>query len=369
VNGPRAAAIALGVLVVLGMVLSAANGALGNGAAQDGDAGSSYTTGPQGLAAYADLLAARDHPVTRERRALGQATLDPSGTLVVAGAGRVDPGDRQALEAFLAAGGRLVLLGPSPVAELGSLAGRRPTWSATGLDAARVLAPSAELASVREVRGSGEGAWVAHGRFRPIVGDGRRALVDVAAAGSGQIVAVADEAVLQDRLLGDADNAALGIGLAGSAGRPVRFAEARHGFDAASGFWALPLDWRWLLAGLVLAAVAWAWSAGKRLGPPQDAERALPPARAELVHAIASSVMRTEDLGPVVVRVRQAARGRLARRGGLGADPSDDQLRAAGQAAGLSAAEVGSLLGPDHNDTTAALTAGSALAHLEGERP
>jgi hypothetical protein len=232
-----------------------------------------------------------------------------------------------------------------------------------------VLTPSVETAHVRHVRGSGSGAWVTDGAFRPIVGGGKRALVDVASAGPGQILAVADEALLQVQLLAEADNAALGVGLAGPAGRPVRFAEARHGFGAASGVWALPIDWRWLLAGLGLAAALWSWSAGKRLGPPDQEGLSPPPARAELVHALAATVARTGDLGPVVGRVRRAARARLGRRAGLGADPSDSQLRAAGEAAGLSASEVTSLLDHDGHDTIAALTVGGARAPPAGERP
>jgi hypothetical protein len=47
-------------------------------------------------------------------------------------------------------------------------------------------------------------------------------------------------------------------------------------------------------AGLALAALVALWGLGRRLGPPEDAERPLPPPRAEFVDALAAALERTK---------------------------------------------------------------------------
>ena len=378
---PARLAIAGAVAVVLVLLVSSADRALGGGGSAHGDASSSYTTGPDGLAGYADLLAARGHPIERVRRALAATDLRPTDTLVVAGDGTLEPGDRAVVRAFVEAGGRLVLLGPSPgrdLADLADPAGPPLRWSSIGL---RIAAPTgtaaAETARVARVEGSGTGSWTVTGAYTPLLGDDGHGLVVAAGLGAGRVVAVADEAILQDRLLAQADNAALGVDLAGPSGRRIRFAEERHGFTDGAGLSAIPGDWRWFLAGALVAAVAARWSGGLRLGPPQQVGRTLAPARSELVHALGRTLARTRDLTAVAARVRRAAREQLAWQAGLGPDPSDAQLEAAGAALGLTAADLRSLVhdgGAGRPDRPApdaaaeALAVGAVLAQLERGR-
>jgi hypothetical protein len=105
-------------------------------------------------------------------------------------------------------------------------------------------------------------------------------------------VLLADASPLQNRLLDAADNAAFGLDVAG--GRPVVFLETVHGYGAAARvFSGLPAEVRWALLGLLLAGLVAVWSAGRRFGPPEDAERALPPPRTEYVDALAAALART----------------------------------------------------------------------------
>jgi hypothetical protein len=112
---------------------------------------------------------------------------------------------------------------------------------------------------------------------------------------------------------------------------------------------------------LTLAALLGVVAAGRRLGPPEDAARPLPPARREYVDAMAVSLARTnrpaEALGPL----QAAARARLARRAGLPPTASEPQLRAEATRLGWSAAETDALFAPARTAVDV-VAAGSALA-------
>ena len=196
---------------------------------------------------------------------------------------------------------------------------------------------------------------------------GRALLATVATLGRGRVVALADPSPLQNRLLATADNAGFGLAAAGD-GRTVVFAEGAHGYGEASGLGAIPGRWQAALVGLTLAALLGVVAAGRRLGPPEDAARPLPPARREYVDAVAVSLARTnrpaEALGPL----QAAARARLARRAGLPPTASEPQLRAAAARLGWSAPETDALFAPART-AVEVVAAGSALARAnEGER-
>jgi hypothetical protein len=72
---------------------------------------SSYTTRPDGLAAYADLLARAGHDVRRIRAPLAEHAPPVDETLFVIGGAPLPRADREALQAFGARGGRLVRRG------------------------------------------------------------------------------------------------------------------------------------------------------------------------------------------------------------------------------------------------------------------
>lgn len=257
-----------------------------------GPASSSYSTSSRGLAAYASLLAGDGHTVRRLRRAVATAPPPVGDTLVVLDPDAMEPAEARAIGDWVRRGGHLVA-GGARSAWLSEVVGRAPRYAAGGPGDRTTLVPVAETAGVASVRSDGAG-WQDAGATLPAIGPARGPLLVVARSGRGSAALLADPAPLQNRLLGTADDAALGLALAGPPGRDVAFLETVHGYGSARGLAALPTRVKWTLAGLALAALVALWGLGRRLGPPEDAERELPPPRAEFVDALTAALERTK---------------------------------------------------------------------------
>lgn len=308
---PRTGWLAAAAIVVCAF---AAIGLIGDvvAPAPQGPASSSYATAPTGVAAWAELLRRAGHPVRQLRSPVGSASLGPGSTLVVLGARRLPAADARGIGRFVRAGGRLVIGGGDPRATLPALLRDPPAWTASGTRLARALGTAPELAGVRTVDTAGEGAFGGGGR--PLLGDPPAgSLLLVRTLGRGRIDLLADASPLQNRLLSSADNAQLSIGLAGGGERPVVFDETLHGFGAATGLAALPARWWLALAGLALAAAAWALARGRRLGPAEPPPEATQPARSAYVEAMAATLSRARDPGAVAELARTASAGEQAR--------------------------------------------------------
>jgi hypothetical protein len=313
-----------------------------------GPTSSSYATAPSGLAAYADLLAQNGHAVTQLRERPARARLDSRSTVVLLDPRAVFPADARALRRFLDAGGRLVAGGAEEPRWLEDVLSRPPEWSPQGARFVRPRARVPETAGVSRVETAREGSWQRTGDARPALGD----LLVVASVGRGRIALLADASPLQNRLLAHADDAELGLSLAGPAGRPVAFVESVHGYGRASGLGAIPGRWWFALGGLVLAGLLLMWARGRRLGPPEELERPLPPPRREYVDALAGLLERSRDPAAAIEPLQAELRRRLERQG----------------AAGLTAEEVeAALAAPKRPEDV--LAAGRALARLERGRP
>ena len=332
-----------------------------------GPTSSSYATAPGGLAAYADLLERRGHPVHRIRTTLDRAVLDPGATLVVADARDVTDDEATALAGFVSGGGRLLVTGDGAPDVLRRLPVGGLSWSGRRADPAAPIAPVPEVEGVTTVRAAGPGSWRDTGATLAVLGGDGGVLATVVASGRGRVVALADTSPWQNRLLDAGDNAAFALAAAGEPGRGVHFAEAHHGFGAAEGLGALPSRWRWALAGVALAALLTMWAQGRRFGPPEDAERERPPPRRVYVDAVAASLARTRRPADAIRPLQEAARRRLARRAGIPPDADDATVRRAGAHLGLPDDEVAALLGPVRGDDEV-VAAGRALARLEGGR-
>jgi hypothetical protein len=352
-----AVAVIVGVNVLASVIDAATGGTPG------GPRSSSYATGGDGLAAYHDLLRDSGHPVTRLRDRPGEAALDPASTVVVLDPRDISRAETRALRRFVSSGGRLVAGGAAASAWLGEIVSPPPAWRESGPRVATVEGTAPEVAGVRRVETAGEGSWRAGGAARAVLG--RPPVLAVATVGRGRAVLLADASPLQNGLLAHADNAALGLDLAGPAGRPVVFAETVHGYGAQRGLAALPDRWKWTLAGLLLAALAWIASRVRRLGPAERESRPLPPPRREYVDAVAAALARTGRPAASAERVKAAARARVARRAGLGAEPPADRMRGAALGLGLSEDEADALVRPLGDDDEDLLLAGRALAQTE----
>ena len=331
--------------------------------APQGPESSSFATSPEGLAAYADLLRRAGHPVERRRRELAGERLSPQSTLVVLDPRAVPPEEARAVGAFVRAGGRLVAGGRSGTAWLEGALGEAPEAGEARDGDSRPLAPVPETGGVTVVGGGGLAGWERTGAALPVLGPPEAPLAVLAVRGRGRALLLAGAAPLQNRSLGEADNAALALAAAGPADRPVVFLETVHGYGAATGLAALPADARWMLAGLMLAGLLFAWSHARRLGPPEDDEQPLPPPRADYVDALAGALVRTKRPAEVVRPLRAGARERLERRAGLPPGAGDGELREAAERFGLPADETAALLEAP-NDLEGALAAGRAHARL-----
>jgi hypothetical protein len=364
---PATRALVAVVAVILGLnLLTAGVTVITGGSGPGGPTSSSYATAGDGLAAYAELLARTGHAVERVRTSLDKATLDPGATLVLADPASVTPEEAQAMARFVAAGGRLVAAGRDAAPVLAALPGGGPGWDGAGVRSARPLAPAPEVAGVTTVESAGAGSWARSGATLPVLGDRDRVLVTVAVAGAGRVVALADASPLQNRLLARADNAGFALALVGE-GRPVAFAEAQHGYGRRTGLGAIPARWRWALAGGFLAAIMWMWARGRRLGPPDDIERAVPPARRAYVDAMAGALARTRQPDVVAAPLQERARRRLAARAGLPPDAGDEDLRRAVGELHLAPGEIDALFRTCRTDEDL-VAVGRALAQLSGNR-
>jgi Domain of unknown function (DUF4350) len=280
-----------------------------------GATSSSYATAPTGLAAYADLLARDGRRVTQLRDAPARVRLDPGSTVVLLDPDVVRRADADALQRFLVAGGRLVAGGAEAPGWLDAVLRRPPSWSGEGIRVARTRARVPETAGVRRVETAGRGSWARAGQARPVLGAGGHGLLLVTQYDRGRIALLADASPLQNRFLAHADNAKLGLSLAGPSGRPVAFVESVHGYGRASGFGAIPTSWRFALGGLVLAALVLIWARGRRLGPPEALERQLPPPRREYVDAMAALLERSRDPAAAIGPLQAELQRRLDRQG------------------------------------------------------
>ncbi len=363
----RQALKVLGVLAAAAVIVAAAINQLTP--SSSGPTSSSYASSADGLGAYAELLAKLGHGVSRLRVAPSRAALDPRQTVVFLDPNLVLRSDVAALRRFVVAGGRLIAGGREPGAWLSELIGDAPSWRPTGATASRPLLPVPETAGVDLVQSAGEGSWADPGATLPAVGGPRRSLLTVITLGSGRIELLADPSPLQNRLLADADNAQLGLGLAGEPGRPVAFEEAAHGYGSSRGLAALPTRWKWALLGLVGAALLGVAARFRRLGPPAPAATPAPPPRRVHVEALASALARTDRPGEAAEPVRRQLRSLVLRRAGVagGAGPDAEVLTEAAQRLGLDPDEVRVALAPELADDDV-LTAGTALSKLSGTR-
>jgi len=361
----RAGIVLLALVVGVNLLLAGLEAATG-GPAPGGPTGSSLATGGRGLAAYRDLLTRFGTRVETVRGNLTEADLDRSKTLIVVDPTQLDDQEGGVLRRFVESGGRLVAGGSvdDPQTWLRAVVHDPPRWRPhAGRDARPGNAPD-EVPGVTRVRTAGEGTWTStQPDDRRLVETGGSVVVLARDVGRGTAVLVADPSPLQNRLLDRADNALLALDLAAS--RPVMFAEGAHGYGRSRGLGRIPTGWKLALGGLVLAALVGMVAKGRRLGPPEDDARPLPPPRRAYVDALATTLSRTRDPTRSLAPLQAAARAGLARRGGLAPDAGTDELAAFARGLGWPDDEIRALTGALQTDDEV-LAAGRALARLEG---
>jgi hypothetical protein len=364
----RIGIVIVAVLVGLNLLAKFVSDSTGGSSAPGGPRSSAYATQNEGLAAYAELLAHEGHPVDVTRGPLRDGTLDPATTVVVLDPNTVSFDDAGILLTFVVNGGRLITGGTSP-SYFTALRRDPPLWAAPGQRDWTQIDPS--LAPITKIVSAGGARFSTLGSSHALVGDASDALVTQASVGKGTIVFVADASPLQNQLLGTADNAALGLALAGGANRTVVFPEGVHGYGPSSGLAAIPTEWKIALVGIAIAGLVLMWARGRRLGPPEDASRPLPPPRAAYVDAVGSTLVRTGSpdaaLQVVATRVRERIEARAVpgADGASGATVDLDRAEFArrGHAMGLSDVEIDAVLSPITDESV--LAVGRALSRVE----
>jgi hypothetical protein len=365
-RGAKIALTAVGLVIALNLALALVRSVTGG--TPGGRASSSYSTGAEGVAAYASLLSRSGHRISRLRSLPSDTRLDPEQTVILlAPAEPVAEADADALRAFVEGGGRLVVGGPAG-RWLRRIVGNAPTWSPSRVRAPHIVAPSAETARVATLRTDDEGSWAGGGAL-PLLGDRDGSLLSLVLVGEGRVLLLATASPLQNALLAKADNAALSLALAGPGARPVTFLEAYHGYGAATtGFEAIPGEWMVGFVLLVLAALTMMAAGGRRFGPPEARERELPPPRREYVESLGGILARSRSRDAATQPGRARIERLVSARARLGQTPTADELRAAAIGLGVAEGEADVLARPAVTDADV-LALGRLHARLERESP
>jgi len=352
-------AIAAVSVLVIGIILAQVSGTGSSGERPLGADPSDE--GPTGLLGLTVLLEGNDHDVERVAEAPSTGDLDSEKTALLVTPGSITAADANALNDLASDGGRVVVAGDPGSEALTRLLDTDAEIGEGGSETVSPVTVSPETAGVASIQLGTTQAVTDAGSALPLLGDAGQAAAVAADIGEGRVVVIADDDLLLNDLIDDADNALFGINLAGEAGREVQLVEAVR-TPPGSGLGALPSDWGWVAAGLLAAALSLAWARGRRLGPAELEARPLPPPRRQYIDAVAGALLRARGTGDAAEPLRQAARDRLKRRAGLPRDASEAQVREAAEAAGLEPAEVEALTG--RNDESAMLAAAGALAKL-----
>jgi hypothetical protein len=271
-------------------------------------------------------------------------------------------GEADVVERFVSGGGTLVAGGEATTSWIGSIVVDPPSHSPAGVTSARAVGEG--VGDVETVTSAGIGSWSDPGDGDIVLAGSGRALLTAHDVGSGRVWLLADSSPLKNELLGTSDNAALGLALP-RAGSNVSFLETVHGYSTDTGFGAVPVNWRSALYAAGLAVLCYMWARGRRLGPPEQRSRELPPPRREYVDALASTLARSKHPAEAISPVVAAARARLCVRAGLPPDASDDAIARAARAEEMPEDEIRALT-TRVGDEYSVVAAGRALARLRG---
>ena len=182
--------------------------------------------------------------------------------------------------------------------------------------------------------------------------EGEGAMIVLTAEGGGTLVLLADTTFLQNDHLTGHGNAALGIGLLAPAGtqelvwlQPALGAENTGATGGKTLLGLVPRAFRFGIFGLIGAAVLLALARSRRLGAVVPEQLPVVVRSVETVQTRARLYRARGARDRAAANLRQATRGRLAQRLGLGPDTSPQALVSAVAArAGMTDSEVGTLL-------------------------
>ncbi len=289
-------AVVIGLLALALLGQLAVREVAGFGSGARAPRGSSYSTGPTGLSAYAALLRRAGHRVEQRHQPLDlDLPVDPADALVVLDAEKLAPEEGAAIRRFVAAGGRAVIGGTSPNGWLPEVLDDAPTWVPGGNSACHRIVAVPEARAVTDVVLTRSGYFSDQAGTLAFLACAGKISAAVASPGgpgnAGRIVLLSDSGPLQNQFLTARDDSALALGVVADR-RTVVFAEQVHGYGASAGVFGLPDRGRAAVALMLLAlllAVA-ALRARPRSGGPLPVPLSAP--RLELVEAVAARLQR-----------------------------------------------------------------------------
>ena len=325
----------------------------------------SFSSAPAGGKAAFLTLRTLGYDVERSFEPVAELQADPKATVWLC-TGFVPPSDqdKRALQAFVAAGGVVLLAGMSGTQFLG-IDERDEDQSAvsTPVVTHRVLTPSPVVSGVSEITISAlEGGLTFDPDYVTLFSQTeQQPLVTTAIVGAGRVVWLSTAAPIMNEHIDKADNIQLLLNIAGRPGdRQVLWDEHYHGNTRSLWSYAVntPLPWMGAQVGLLFASAVFAL--GRRRAPVRPRVEVPRTSSLEFIDML-SALYRRAKAAPAAVA---AARGRLLRAittvCGVSADRGDDALARA----------VAARLGTDPQSVLRTLTvSGSAgtVAELEPE--
>jgi hypothetical protein len=306
-GGLRAIIVLVGALLSLSIISSLIDSTFTSRAS--GPSGSSYSTAPSGVAAWATLLQRSGFEVVPRRVPLSEGTpVDPSHTLVVFGGYFLDGSEIDASKRHVAGGGVLVTDNISLAESIAGEAvpfGKLPETNET--DEADETDEKPKVLTARVVPGVdgvGSAETIAVGArvlqctkwsavfTLDITLDEKGLLCPVARVPNApSLTFIADSSLFSNQGLLMFDAADLAVSI--TQNKPVVFLETIHGYGERKGVAGLPVRWKWALAFLAAGTFSWMFSLFRRNGPSEVPSRDLPPARRQTIDAVAITLARS----------------------------------------------------------------------------
>lgn len=306
-----------------------------------GPDGSSYVTTQKGTAAVEGVLRRLGYATAQVRTSLDEADLSPDGTLLLVDVGEAQysAAELNAVDSFVRAGGRLLVVGRATMPA--GLFADPPSWRSAG-DSRTV-----DDGTGTQITLSGFGSLEITAEDEPLFVSDRGLVIGARRAhGDGVFLWLADSHPFHNEGIGRPGMAQAVMAMIDPYG-PVMFDEFRHGFTEGGGVWSvIPPNVRTTLLLLGIAAVIGLIAYARRLGPPYDTERRMAPGREIYLDSLAGIVARSGDRTEVLAILRDEARRRLEERSAGG------DLRQVGRAAGIDPADLDAILDERNTDET-----------------
>lgn len=326
--------------------------------------GSSFSAAPGGAKAAFLTLKQLGYVAERSYEPLTAITAEPARTTLVLASPLEGPSamDRRALEAFVAAGGRVLATGSVGARFLG---GRAPTPASAVADDPRsypAVSPGVLTTDAPSITMSPEVTDVLlNDTYHAVYGSPTEAVVRQASRGRGLAVWWAASTPLTNAAIRDDGNLALLLNSLGEPGRTVLWDEHYHGHSRTlwSYIAATPLPWAGAQLALIALAAALAFS--RRHGPVRGVVEDPRTSTMEFVDTMGGLYERAGAASAAVAAARLRLRRVLTAASGLPPDADDNRLAAAAAPrVGVDAGEMADLL-----DATRTVEADNALSSVQ----